>query len=356
MKLRGYRARSVCDGVEVWECTTFELPIGLVLHEFIVSAEPRPWLDRDGTGDGDQTTIPERNGPVGYRDPDGEECRVDDGLVVGSSFLALVDFLSTRYVPLADGPIEQLCHRLRDEKLPLEGFRRELERLVNEFHAGWRGMPASRGSRAWSGSPVLWQNDDRLPIKRLGTQAGPAVFPFTNHLVLSREFTVERAGLTVPRRAWVLVPKWKSEPALHWDGERAACLPRSHLRRSGFLEPFDRDGTSLMDLPSACVGAPELQPLFLLRVPSREQLERVVERAPAEPVLGAAAFLFDSRGAVPLPSVGVEVPVVTDPGVARYVLARTTPFGAYVPSAPPVATLPDCVEGSVRIGALPRMP
>ncbi len=356
MKLRGYRPRSVGDGVEVWECTTLELPVGLVLQEYIVSAEPRPWLDRDGPGDGDVATLPERNGPIGYRGPGGEECRVDEGLVVGFSFTALIDFLSTRYMPLAKGAIEHLCQRLLEEKLPLDKFRREVERLLNEMNDICRRMPPSRRSRDWFDSPILFRDTERLAIKRLETEAGPAVFPNTDHVVLSREFTVDRRGVRIPRRAWVLVPKWRTEPVLHWDGERAACLPRSHLRRSAFLEPFDRDGTSLIDLPVACVGAPELQPLFLLRVPSKRQLETVAERPPDEPILRSASFLLDSRAAVPLPSAGADVPVVTDPGVARYVLARTTPFGAYVPSAPPSATFPDCAEGDVRIGALPRMP
>ena len=359
MKLRGYRPHAVADGVEVWECVPFEVPIKRVLDLQLVSAEGRPWVLHDGVANADiEPTTPECHGPVGYRRADGEECRFAEGLVVGTGFMGFVEFLVTRYVALADGPFEHLCCRAAAEKLTADAFRREVERLVNEFHSGWPGQPRRfRHRRSWSGSPILFfQGNDHLPGVRLETPTGQGVFLTTEHLVLSRDFEADCRGLSVPRRSWALVSKFPTEPVLCWDGERASCITRSHLARSGILGPMDRDGTALSDLPSPCVGAPELEPLFLLRVPPKAELEAVAERAPDEPILQTAAFLFDSRCAVPLPSADSAVPVVVDPAVARYVLARTTPFGAYVPTAPPSAILPAALPGTVQIGALPRLP
>ena len=114
MKLRGFRPHRIVPGVEVWENDVFDVPLRRVLTGHLASVEPGLVTGPNYAPDQDEVlrcALGERQGPVGFRTAEGVERRVELGLVAGSSFLGMLDFLTTRYVPLASGPFEQLCRR-----------------------------------------------------------------------------------------------------------------------------------------------------------------------------------------------------------------------------------------------------
>ena len=277
MKLRGFRPHAVVPGVEVWENDVFEVPLRRVLAGHLVSVEPARVTDPDDDPEADvvpDRSVGERQAPVGFRTPEGVERRFERGLVAGSSFIGMLDFLTTRYVPLADGPLEQLCRRAAAEKLEIEVFRREVEKLLAQMQVPPDEVfdMARRHRRSaawWCGSPILSASvEDLLPGVRVETSAGPGIFLTEEFQVLSREFWASCRGMAVPRRAWALLSKFPSEPVVYWDGERAGCVPRHDRLPAGFLAAMDAEGSALADLPAPCVGAPELEPRFLLRVPA----------------------------------------------------------------------------------------
>jgi hypothetical protein len=364
MKLRGFRPHEVVPGVEIWENDAFDVPLRRVLAAHLVSVEPEQLLGTSDLTDSDLIPDPpmgQRQGPVGFRTPEGVERRFEMGMVAGFSFSGMLDFLTTRYVPLADGPFEQLCRRAAADKLTVEVFRREVEKLLVQLQAG-HDEPFSMTHRfrhrdSWSGSPILFAGvEEMLPGLRVETSSGPGIFMTEEFQVLSREFVASCRGLAVPRRAWALLSKFPTEPVLYWDGERAGSVPKHDRLPAGFLAAMDAEGTSLADLPSPCVGAPELEPRFVLRVPSKAELLAATEKAPRDPALRCAALLFDSRAAVALPAAGSAAPVIDDPGIARYVLCRTSPLGTYVPTASPSAVPLGGHAGTVMIGTLPGLP
>jgi hypothetical protein len=364
MRLHGYRPHAVLDGVEVWESVPFEVPIKQVIRDCLVSAAVPPWTRGGAESDDDEPPPPgRRHGPIGYRRPDGGECRIAEGLVVASSPLSLIEFLRSRYVPLADGPIEELSRRAAGREHPTEwfedAFRRDAERLVSAHRAN-RSVVGRYGSRRGYAGPlspvVLCDGEHEPPGVRIEAHDGPRILLTADHVVLSRESTATRRGLAIPRRAWALVSRYPTEPVLFWDGDRAGCVSPGRFGRTALHESLDRDGTSLSETPICCIGAPELEPLFLLRVPPADEFEAATERVPDDPAFRNACLLFDSRAAVPLPPDDADVPVVTDPGVARFLVTRTTPSGVYVPNAPSCRALPRELAGTVQVGALPRLP
>ncbi|MBI5489817.1 MAG: hypothetical protein HY905_20955 [Deltaproteobacteria bacterium] len=357
MRLVGYRPHAVTPGVELWEARTFHVPLQRVLERRLVSAEGRAWLDELHPHDrGHERTLPEKHGPVGCRAADGTEKRFEQGLVVSSSFSALLEFLTTSYLPLADGQCERLCRRAAAEKTPHDAFRREMEQLVIRSQARWHPSRLRRNESDASSPILLLGSAEDVPGDRFETSTGLGVFLVEDYLVLARDFVVAYRGLPVPRRAWAMISRHPTEPVLAWNGATVLYAPQTRLLPSGFLEELDRDGTSVADLPVPCIGAPELEVRFLLGVPPDDELAAVKEKLPREPALRCGAFLFDSRSAVALPPDSTMIPVVADLAQVRYVLSRTTPTGLYVPTAPPSPSPVAGKGGRVLLGALPRFP
>ena len=365
MKLRGFRPHRIVPGVEVWENDVFDVPLRRVLTGHLASVEPGLVTGPNYAPDQDEVlrcALGERQGPVGFRTAEGVERRVELGLVAGSSFLGMLDFLTTRYVPLASGPFEQLCQRAAAENLEGEAFRREAEKLLAQLQAPpdeafGAALRRRRRDACWSDSPILFASaEELLPGLRVETAAGPGIFLTEEFQVLSREFTASWRGLAVPRRAWALLSKFPTEPVLYWDGERAGSVPKCDRLPAGFLAAMDAEGMALADSPAPCVGAPELEPRFVLRVPAEAELLAATEKISRDPAFRCAALLFDSRAAVALPRAGSAVPAIDDPGIARYVLCRTSPLGTYVPTASPSAVPASGRAGTVVIGALPGLP
>jgi hypothetical protein len=356
MKLVGYRPHAIAPNVELWEAETFYVPIERVLERRLVSAQRRAWVDdlaRD-VGNHDRN-LPESHGPVGFRKDDGSEVRFNHGLIVSSSFSGLLDFLTTQYVPLADGQCERLCRRAASDKLPTDSFRREMEQLLIRSHAKWNPSRYRRSDTS-TGSPIfLYGSADEVPGERHETSTGVGIFLVEDYLVLAREFIVPYRGIPVARRTWAMISRHPTEPVLAWNGSSIFYVPKTKFLPNGFLASMDLDGTSLADLPVPCIGAPELEVRFLLSVPADADLAAVKEKRPNEPALRCAAFLFDSRSAVTLPPASSVIPVVADPAQVRYVLCRTTPTGVYVPTAPPSPAPATGKENRVLLGALPRL-
>jgi hypothetical protein len=283
---------------------------------------------------------------------DGAERRFEQGLVVAAGHAAFTDFLADSYVPLADGQIEKYLRRAAAEKLPREAVCRTIEAMVEEidFSTQVGGVDCSQSS----GSPlVVVRRRREAPGIRLETDAGPACFLKHQPQVLCYEYSVRLGRVRVPRRSYAIVTTCASEPVICWDGNRFSVVRSVDDLPQGFLGRVDCEGTALDDVYELPLGGPELQPQFLLRVPPQKVLVTLRERRPAEPTLRRAAFLFDSRAAVPLPRSARRLPFVDDPCVARYVLCRTTQGGVYVPGAAPSPEPVDGRDDRILIGALP---
>ncbi|MBI5491259.1 MAG: hypothetical protein HY905_28270 [Deltaproteobacteria bacterium] len=354
MKLRGHLIHAVRPGVEVWEAGEFPLPLRLVLQHRLTCA-PRPVeVELPMNEPGAETPLQMRDAPVGYLTPEGETRRIGEGLVVSSSLPKLVDFLAEGYVPLADGQLERFLRRAKERGQGPESIRREIEDTLDHVRQPWLPPRLRLGQRTMGGSPVLLFGRNEMPGVRLETDRGEAQFANGPQQVICHDFSVRVDGLRVPRRGWALLSHSPAEPVLFWDGSCMRSVASIAQLPPGFLEAVDRNGSVLAEVPELPVGAPELEPRFLLRVPPAAELARTRERRPAEPALRCAAFLFDSCSPVGLSPRGRRIPVVDDPRTARWVLGRTTRSGIYVPGAPPSPAPVDGRADCVLVGAVPR--
>jgi hypothetical protein len=297
-------------------------------------------------------SLADLHGPVGFRTLDGTERRFERAIVVASNQSAFVEFLVDGYVPLADGQVEQYRRRAAAEKIARDEVRRTIEAMVEDSDFSTQALGRARAS-SW-GSPLLvcLRRKD-VPGVRLETDRGPASFINDQPQVLCYDHAVRLGGVKVPRRSYAIVTQHSSEPVICWDGCRFSVVRSTSELPPGFLARVDREGTAFDDLYQLPLGGPELEPQFLLRVPPQKVLSAARERRPREPALRRAAFLLDSRAAVPLPRSAGRLPFVDDPRVARYVLCRTTPAGVYVPGAAPSPEPVDGRDDRVLIAALP---
>lgn len=358
MKLSGFRVESPALGVEVWEAGEFTLSLAQVVKYKLTSGQSvpahlKPLVDRFE----ESRSLEEMAAPVAYRLADGSLRRIDRGLVSAASLMALVDFLADRYEPLAGGQLEHYLSRARAAGASRDAVRQELERFCQKERAYLRRRSRLRNNLQMGieDSPILAPNDDDRSLSRLQTTAGTCVFTQSEHQLLCYDFEMKVGGRAVPRRAWALTAESRDEPVLFWDGSTMRAFRSIDRLPRNFLHRVDREGTSLWPLHALPVGAPELEPRFLLRVPPAEELGAAREKKPDHEVLSGAAFLFDSRAAVRLPSERTRLPFFDDPGIARFVLARTTRTGFYIPGGAPAEGAGEERAGCVLVGALPSV-
>ena len=275
------------------------------------------------------------------------------GVVAHKSWSELVDVLLERW-DVGDDPLSSLVARARRDGRSARGA---LERML-------RVQEQSIFQRKPPQVLPLWEVEEleqRLPAARTPRHAELHGLPtWSGCQVLVAPDAVEVDGLRVPRQqlVWVFRDHGEEQTLCLFDGSTVRLAQKLRDFGARALTHFNRGGTWLQTTPSDVAPATHLRARCLLRLPGRRSLERRFggQRAGTRPrhsLLRRPGFLLDSRSPIPLTG---EEPVLHDPALAAFVLARATD-GIYVPTDPPrCAFVSDALpeEESVMILAEPR--
>ena len=328
------------ESAEVWSRTEADFGLAEVVRRRLVGAGPaRPRLPVEGT------RLGWLSGPLAVRLPGGEIAEVPSGLFTAATTEALALALVRRYEPRMDRPVERELSEGRAAGL-------DEDQLADQVALALSSHEPRRAGRSWRPAPAVvlphddpreedpWYDDRRdtlrlqWNVQRVERQDGPllcAATPPDKPLALVRSFAVRVGGLDVPRCAFVLVLGGPEDPVVAWDGERMGLCQGIDWLPADLLEALDREGEARGRLGELPLGAPDLEPRFLVAVPPPETLEGVAERRPEGPAGREAALVWDSRAPVRLPP---DLPVVSDPAEVRYVLARLNRGCVYLPEQP----------------------
>jgi hypothetical protein len=368
MKLLGFRIHKPWPRVEVWEWREFRLHLHYVLENCLVSALPRPIRTAGADfAEFDLFWLAARMGPLAFRMPNGTRRRLPLGQIVTTSICDCMDFLTTAYVPQGGRHVDLVLGRAARGDLPRAALLHELDVLF------W-DAPATLTPGDQDGDKVVLIAPDEFPILwhdpeagedvaaiRIDGMRGEALLAQGESQILTCDIDSTVGGRPVPRAAWVPIEPDEKTPSDYWDGHCTRPASSWESVDAGLRHNLEGKGTSLRDVVDHAYSGErpptfdgEIEPRFLLRVPPTALLDGAAEKRPDQRELRCAAVLVDSRCPVPLPDRGRGIPFVDDPGVARFVLSRTTADGVYVPAAPALSQPARFSPGSVLIGTLPK--
>lgn len=382
MKLDGYKIISAGHGIEAWIHAEAEVPLDTVLRRRLasVAGDGRAQLMESGRW---RRSGPPRNrdaimlssGPIAFMMPSGEEIS-GQGVIIGDDEEALIDFLTERYRPVAEGEIECLIRRLRAERAPRRAVRAQLREALRPGrrspglrmrHRSGPSSPAARlaylrsmrTSPRSTGSPVIADRDETDAFERIELPEGLHAFvAASSGIVLRCDVVVFVRGTAVPRTNFLHVAGDAEDPLLWWDGRAMRRLRSLAEAPEEVLAMIERTGNSVTDVPGAWAGAPELRPLFVMRirpevVRNLERTPRVENTPPPHPVLRNATFLFDTKTTVPLAGRdGSEPVIIDDDAAAVFVLERALRRGSiYLPTVPARPFVRNAARTNIAHGA-----
>ncbi len=293
-------------------------------------------------------------GPVRLEESAAEGAVVGRGVVEYTSMTSLADYLLERWAPTTGNGLDTFIRDTRRHKEPRREDRFALVEMLercerSRSHAEPVLSQVARNAETTD----LWIHrshiadveidDPRRPGKKLYFRANGG-----ECLVWMRQRELSRAGLSVPRRDWLILGD-RNDTVTYLRGSSVRSYPKLEALPQAARASFESQGVVVPDEPGLAARLHTMRPTFLLEVPEGPEPERSDALPPR---LGGA--LIVSPWLVPEDDVfHAELPCFR--GEQAWAVLQRTAGGIFEPlRAPSDAEAPGA--GTVLAGVVPDGP
>jgi len=350
MKFMAYKIHSELAGATVWELSKVELPLSFVLEKGIYSINERfsnISLNREEEEEEDEFYFDEaRPRRLGRRIRDKlfkpgilSYIRFDDvpsnkaeifstiGVVTSGSISGILDFAIKNLIPGNSGSqVEKIVASFKENVISESDARNRIEQIFN-----------SDDSKICGNWPLFKIKAEELKLFQVNMPKGERILvrALGSSIAACQNYFIKAGGNKIPRCRFIVRT---SDGFAAWDGARWSRFKDVKSLPAGFMSAMDRDCSVAEIRDSNFVPYCDMEPAFFLRVPCREEIKGKTghQNFNSKGILSRPWFMMDTRCALQMPSAKTlkNIPVITDPSEALYVLRRITGRNVYIPGKP----------------------